>query len=72
MRNGAMPSQAGYVPAAEFAGVDLDDPVAPWPAASIGDAAISSAGQRRSTTPPARAGRAARSPLLPPLCLARA
>src|SRR6185437_5157747 len=32
------------VPAAEFAGVEVDDPVAPSPAASIGDATISSVG----------------------------
>jgi hypothetical protein len=39
----------GYVPAAEFAGVEVDDPVAPSPAASIGDATISSVGHRPSS-----------------------
>ncbi|MGC2030970.1 MAG: hypothetical protein WA642_13205, partial [Steroidobacteraceae bacterium] len=34
----------GYVPAAEFAGVEVDDPVAPSPAAAIGDATINSVG----------------------------
>ena len=37
------------MPAAEFAGVEVDDPVAPSPAASIGDATISSVGHRPSS-----------------------
>jgi hypothetical protein len=37
------------LPAAEFAGVDVDDPVAPSPAAAIGDATISSVGHRPSS-----------------------
>ncbi len=37
------------MPAAEFAGVEVDDPVAASPAASIGDAAISSVGHRPSS-----------------------
>jgi hypothetical protein len=42
-------SQAGYVPAAEFSGVEVDDPVGPSPATAIGDAAISSVGHRPSS-----------------------
>jgi hypothetical protein len=38
-----------YVPAAEFAGVEVDDPVAPSPAAAIGDATINSVGHRPSS-----------------------
>jgi len=37
------------VPAAEFSGVDVDDPVAPSPAAAIGNATISSVGHRPSS-----------------------
>jgi len=37
------------VPAAEFAGVDVDDPVATSPDAAIGDATISSVGLRPSS-----------------------
>ena len=36
-------------PLQNLAGVDLDDPVAPPPAASIGDATISSVGHRPSS-----------------------
>jgi hypothetical protein len=38
-----------YVPAAELTGVEVDDPVAPSPAAAIGDATVSSVGHRPSS-----------------------
>jgi hypothetical protein len=37
------------VPAAEFSGVEVDDPVGPSPAAAIGDATISSLAHRPSS-----------------------
>ena len=38
-----------YVPAAEFAGAEVDDPVAPSPATSIGDADIGDLAHRSSS-----------------------
>ncbi len=46
---GASEARRTMCPLQNLAGVDVDDPVAPSPAAAIGDATISSVGHRPSS-----------------------